>query len=228
MRSDTPNPVKIVDLSHGYGDSQILDHLNLQMEPGERLAIMGPSGTGKTTLLNCMAGLERIQRGQIHILGQPIHELGENERSELRRQSMGIIFQFFHLLPTLDVFENVEFPLHMQGIDKAERVARVQELLDKVQLSHRKQALPETLSGGEKQRAAIARALITNPGILFADEPTGNLDESTGQSILNLLKEITESENMSFVMVTHSREAAKICHSTCTLHNGMIHKSVTE
>lgn len=216
------NHIRVEGLSHAYGQTSILDTLNLTLKPGQRLAVMGPSGTGKSTLLNCLAGLESIQSGEVFAMGHPLHKLDEPARAEIRRQHFGIVFQFFHLLPTLTARENVELPLLMQGHRLAERREMADHMMNQVGLSHRLHAYPETLSGGERQRAAIARALITKPGILFADEPTGNLDAATGSAILDLLENLMDREGTTFVMVTHSNEAAAICHQRMSLNHGKL------
>ena len=219
------NQIEVSNLSHSYGATSILNQLDLSLGSGESMAIMGPSGTGKSTLLNCLAGLEKIQTGNVVVLGKKFEKLDEEERAELRRTEMGIIFQFFHLLPTLSTFENVELPLVIQGVKKKQREKKVGELIESVGLSHRSNALPETLSGGERQRAAIARALVHEPSIIFADEPTGNLDESTSGGILELLQDIIKDKNMTFVMVTHSQSAASICDRKFSLHNGRLEEN---
>ena len=219
------NQIEVSNLSHSYGATSILNQLDLSLGSGESMAIMGPSGTGKSTLLNCLAGLEKIQTGNVVVLGKKFEKLDEEERAELRRTEMGIIFQFFHLLPTLSTFENVELPLVIQGVKKKQREKKVGELIESVGLSHRSNALPETLSGGERQRAAIARALVHEPTIIFADEPTGNLDESTSGGILELLQDIIKDKNMTCVMVTHSQSAASICDRKFSLHNGRLEEN---
>lgn len=219
------NQIEVSNLSHSYGASDILDRLNLILKNGESMAIMGPSGAGKSTLLNCLAGLEKIQSGEVHLLGQKLESLNDEERAELRRTKMGIIFQFFHLLPTLTTYENVELPLIIQGLGRKEREEKVTDLIEKVGLFHRKDGLPETLSGGERQRAAIARSLVHEPNIIFADEPTGNLDETTSAGILELLHGIITDRKITYVMVTHSQSAASICNRRFTLQNGQLQET---
>lgn len=216
------NSVQVEDLGHRYGNNQILDSLSFSMAQGETMAVMGPSGAGKSTLLNCLGGLESIQSGAIHLLGQHLNSLNEDQRSSLRRSHIGVVFQFFHLLPTLTTFENVELPLLVQGVESREREDRTRELIKRVGLDHRMDAFPDTMSGGERQRAAIARALITRPSILLADEPTGNLDESTSNDVLELLSELIHTGNITYIMVTHSQKAASICQRISTLTNGKL------
>lgn len=220
--NQSPNHIVARGLCHAYGEAVVLEKLDLSMAPGDRLAIMGPSGSGKSTLLNCLAGLEPVQQGELSVLGNPMHEMNESARSALRRRSFGIVFQFFHLLPTLTALENVELPLMMQGSPADERKNSSRRMLESVGMMHRLNAYPETLSGGERQRVAIARALITRPPILYADEPTGNLDQSTSSAILKLLLEMTTENKTTFVMVTHSPEAAAICNRTLVLRNGQL------
>jgi predicted ABC-type transport system involved in lysophospholipase L1 biosynthesis ATPase subunit len=222
MASDGPVHIKAQGLSHAYGPTTILDGLDLTLSRGDRLAIMGPSGAGKSTLLNCLAGLDRVQQGSLEVLGNSLHRMNETERAELRRKSFGIVFQFFHLLPTLSAVENVELPLLMQGEKSSARRAKSRDILEKVGMNHRLDAFPETLSGGERQRVAIARALVTEPPVLFADEPTGNLDESTGDAVLGLLANLLSEKQTTFVMVTHSPRAAAICNRRMVLHHGQL------
>ena len=209
-------------LTKSYGDRPVLAGVSLQVRPGERLALTGPSGSGKTTLLNCMGGVDRPDTGSIELAGVRLDQLDSAGLARMRRERIGTIFQFFHLLPTLTVAENIELPLQLLGVKTAERAPRTQRLLERVGLGGRAQALPTQLSGGEQQRVAIARALIHQPALLLADEPTGNLDSANGQNILALLREMTDEARIALVLVTHSEEAAAICHRRLHLRDGRI------
>ena len=217
-----PTVLECFDLRKQYDQRVVLQGLSFHLHRGERLALTGPSGCGKTTLLNCLGGIDRPDSGQIQLLGRNLPTLSPEELALLRREQIGTIFQFFHLLPTLSVRENVEFPLQLLGIPPAQRHARSLPLLQRVRIEHRAEALPTSLSGGEMQRAAIARALIHQPALLLADEPTGNLDSHNGANILELLREMTEESQTALVLVTHSAEAAAICHRTLRLRDGAL------
>ena len=205
-----------------YGPRRVLDTVSFDVAPGERVALTGPSGSGKTTLLNCLGGVDRPDSGEIRLLGSRIDQLDPDALNLLRRERVGTIFQFFHLLPTLSAAENVELPLQLINVPAAERRARVDTLLARVGLSARAHALPSQLSGGEQQRVAIARALVHRPALLLADEPTGNLDTANGANILALLRELTDETRTALVLVTHSEEAAAICHRRVRLRDGRV------
>jgi ABC-type lipoprotein export system ATPase subunit len=183
---------------------------------------MGPSGSGKSTLLNCLSGIDLPDRGSISIAGLEVPSASPGELAEMRRSTVSTVFQFFHLLPTLTAFENIELSLQLNGMRAAERHKRVDELLCAVQLSSHANAFPETLSGGERQRVAIARALAHRPRLLLADEPTGSLDTKTGESILTLLRQLTEQFSIAMLLVTHSDETARICRRTIHMCDGKI------
>ncbi len=205
-----------------YGPRRVLDAVSFDVAPGERVALTGPSGSGKTTLLNCLGGVDRPDSGEIRLLGSRIDQLDPDALNLLRRERVGTIFQFFHLLPTLSAAENVELPLQLINTPAAERRSRVDTLLARVGLSARSHALPSQLSGGEQQRVAIARALVHRPALLLADEPTGNLDTANGANILALLRELTDETRTALVLVTHSEEAAAICHRRVRLRDGRV------
>ncbi|HEU5079058.1 MAG TPA: ABC transporter ATP-binding protein [Opitutaceae bacterium] len=209
-------------LSRAYAEQPVLIDVSLRVNEGERVALMGPSGSGKTTLLNCLGGVDRPDRGEVFLLGRRLNDLTGDALAELRRSRIGTIFQFFHLLPTLTIFENVELPLQLVGVSATERSARVTTLLERVGLLSRKQAFPGEMSGGEQQRVAVARALVHHPSLILADEPTGNLDTANGASVLQLLRELTDETHTALLLVTHSAEAAAICHRTVFLRDGRI------
>ncbi len=212
----------VSDVTKSYGPRRVLDAVSFAVAPGERVALTGPSGSGKTTLLNCLGGVDRPDSGEIRLLGRRIDDLSPDDLNLLRRGQVGTIFQFFHLLPTLTAAENIELPLQLVRVPAEERRARVTALLQRVGLSHRADALPSQLSGGEQQRVAIARALVHRPALLLADEPTGNLDSANGENILSLLRELTDETRTALVLVTHSEEAAAICHRRVRLRDGHV------
>ncbi|HEY6387983.1 MAG TPA: ABC transporter ATP-binding protein [Candidatus Acidoferrum sp.] len=186
-----------------------VDDVTLDVRAGEFVALLGSSGSGKSTLLNLMAGLDRPTGGAIFANGRNLSELNSLELARYRSRTVGMVFQSFNLLPRMTLEENVELPLRLAEVDRAERGRRVQEALERVRLEKRLTHRPSELSGGEQQRAALARALVNQPTLLFADEPTGNLDSATGESIMLLLKEIQQKLGMTIVMVTHERPLAE-------------------
>ena len=214
--------VRACGLRKCYEGREILHGIGLDIAAGERVALMGPSGSGKTTLLNCLGGVDRPDGGEIELCGQALHRLDREALAAVRRRWIGTVFQFFHLLPMLTAAENVEFPLQLLGVPLREREARVRELLERVGIAHRAHALPAQLSGGEMQRAAIARALVHRPRVLLADEPTGNLDSASGARVLRLLRELSDETQTALLLVTHSDEAAAICHRVLHLRDGAL------
>jgi len=199
-----------------------LDGIDLAVARGEMVSIVGPSGSGKSTLLNLIGGLDRPSAGTVLIDGQDLSGLGDDELTRVRRDKIGIIFQFFNLLPTLTCLENVSLPLHLRGWPRRKTAARARELLDLVQLGQRVEHRPDELSGGERQRGAIARALSVYPPMLLADEPTGNLDTATGVEILKLMRDLHERLGATILVVTHDRAVAESCARTITLRDGRI------
>jgi putative ABC transport system ATP-binding protein len=199
-----------------------LDEVSLTIERGEMVSIVGPSGSGKSTLLNLIGGLDRPSAGEIDIDGRRLSRLGDDERTLVRREKIGFIFQFFNLLPSLTALENVSLPLHLRGWSRRKSRQRSRELLDLVQLGARVDHLPEELSGGERQRVAIARALANNPPILLADEPTGNLDTHTGADILALIRDLHARLGTTVLLVTHDLTVARACSRTITLTDGRL------
>jgi len=186
-----------------------VDEITLEIRTGEFVALLGSSGSGKSTLLNLMAGLDRPTGGAIFANGRNLSELSSLELARYRSRTVGMVFQSFNLLPRMTLEENVELPLRLAEVDRAERAPRVKEALERVRLDKRTGHRPSEMSGGEQQRAALARALVNRPTLLFADEPTGNLDSATGETIMLLLKEIQQKLGMTIVMVTHERPLAE-------------------
>lgn len=197
--------LRIENLSKRYGDSAVFTNVSLQVQPGEFVAIVGESGVGKSTLLNCMAGLDTWDSGSVHIGGVDLGGLGDDQRALLRRKQVGFVFQAFHVLPHLDVAQNVALPLMLLG---QQDDARVQSLLAAVGLEGLGTRLPQQLSGGQLQRVAIARALVHRPALLLADEPTGNLDPTTAARVMDALLAQTRAQGAALVLVTHSQAAA--------------------
>ena len=193
----------------GETSVRAVNELSLSVANNEFLALLGSSGSGKSTLLNLIAGLDRPTSGSIFAHGQNIASLNSLELARYRRNTIGMIFQSFNLLPRMTLEENVELPLRLAELDRSERPARVREALERVRLTHRLGHRPTELSGGEQQRVAIARALVNRPKILLADEPTGNLDSATGEAILTLLRDLQSQLGMTIVMVTHERPLAE-------------------
>jgi putative ABC transport system ATP-binding protein len=199
-----------------------LEDINLSISAGELVSIVGPSGSGKSTLLNLIGGLDRPTSGEISIDGQRMSGFSDDELTRTRREKIGFIFQFFHLLPSLTCLENVGLPLHLAGWPRRRVVERARELLNLVQLHDRMNHLPEQLSGGQRQRVAIARALGASPRILLADEPTGNLDSRTGKEILGLLLELHRGLGSTVVIVTHDAGVAETCDRTIAMKDGAV------
>jgi len=206
---------------HGAREIRALRDITLVIKAGEFLSVMGASGSGKSTLLNLIGGLDRPTHGEVYIDNMPLHGISDDELTLLRRRRVGFIFQFFNLLPILTAAENVGLPLLLEGIPFSKVKPEAEVLLRKVGLSGRTEHRPEQLSGGEMQRVAIARALVTNPTVLLADEPTGNLDSHTSMDIFNLLKSL-HAEGQTIVMVTHDPKAASFGTRTIILKDGSI------
>ena len=202
-------------------ETTALNGINLEINEGEFLAIMGPSGCGKSTLLNLLGLLDNPTDGELWFLGQEVSQYTENSRTDLRNGNIGLVFQSFNLIDELTVFENVELPLLYAGVSVKERVERVNATLDRMQIAHRSEHFPQQLSGGQQQRVAIARAIVTNPHIVLADEPTGNLDSVNGNDVMNLLTELNR-KGTTVVMVTHSEENARMAGRLIRMIDGNI------
>lgn len=203
-----------------------LDRIDLSIAKGEMTSIVGPSGSGKSTLLNLIGGLDRPSEGDVELDGETLARLSDDELTRVRRDKIGFIFQFFNLLPTLSCIENVSLPLHLRGWPRKKAEERAKELLDLVRLGKRVEHLPDELSGGERQRVAIARALSIYPPILLADEPTGNLDSSTGTEILKLIHDLHDRLGATILIVTHDRTVAESCPRTIHIRDGKVFEDV--
>lgn len=217
--------IELIDVSRSYGGAtpvSALSGVNLRVVSGERVAVMGPSGSGKSTFLNLVCGLDQPTNGSILIDGVDIGVLDDDDRTRLRRERIGMIFQTFNLLPTLTALENVALPLRLNGIVRRLAEERAAVMLERVGLKGRLEHRPDQLSGGERQRMAIARALIFEPPLLLADEPTGNLDSHTGEEILDLLDQLHAELNMTILLVTHNEEAVRFCDRLIRLRDGKV------
>jgi putative ABC transport system ATP-binding protein len=207
-------------VSSPEGELTILQDITFQVARAQTLAIIGVSGAGKSTLLALMAGLDEPTAGHVWLKGVELTALDEDGRAALRNEQVGFVFQSFHLLPSLTALENVLLPLELSGRDGAREAAR--SALDQVGLEHRREHYPRQLSGGEKQRVAIARAFVTQPAILFADEPTGNLDARTGERVMELLFDLNHATGATLILVTHDQGMAARCHRTIELSSGRL------
>jgi putative ABC transport system ATP-binding protein len=222
-----PSPlVEIRDLSKSYrrGSQQVpvLEEITFNIGRGDFLALMGPSGSGKSTLLNLIAGLDRADSGTIRVGGVEITTLSEAELAAWRAAHVGFIFQFYNLIPVLTAFENVELPLLLTGLSKRDRREHVEMVLSVVNLSDRKEHYPSQLSGGQQQRVAIARAVVTDPTLLVADEPTGDLDKVSAAEVLQLMDRLNKEAGMTIIMVTHDPRAAQMAGSMKFLDKGVL------
>ena len=211
-----------IGLSKNFDDLVAVRNVSITLNAAEFVCLVGKSGCGKTTLLSLLSGLERPTTGKIIFDGADITQATEDELALFRRSNAGFIFQSFNLIPTLSAWENVALPLFPIKMPSAERHRRATDLLEKMGLGQRMDHLPATLSGGEKQRVAISRALINNPKILFADEPTGNLDSATGDAIMNILKRLRAEQGVAILMVTHDLELAKTADRTIRMQDGEV------
>lgn len=222
--------IQLDDISKIFRTSEIetvaLNHVNLEVKQGEFIAIMGPSGCGKSTLLNILGLLDNPTEGSYRLMGEEVALLKERQRTQVRKGKLGFVFQSFNLIDELSVYENVELPLTYLGMKTSERKQKVEDMLRRMNLSHRAKHFPQQLSGGQQQRVAIARAVITNPKLILADEPTGNLDSKSGAEVMRLLTELNQ-EGTTIVMVTHSQHDAAFAHRTVYLFDGSVVASIT-
>lgn len=221
--TDTPI-VQLKNLTKSYSEGKeshtILANINATFNTGEFILLLGQSGSGKSTLLNLVSGIDAPDSGDILVNGVAINRLGERQRTLFRREHIGFIFQFFNLIPTLTAFENVTLAMHLNGGVTPAREKEVKSLLERVGLSHRQDAFPDRLSGGEQQRIAILRAIAHNPTLLLADEPTGNLDEDTGRTIMQLLLELTRQANKTLIMATHNPDIIPLADKVYRIKHG--------
>jgi putative ABC transport system ATP-binding protein len=226
MDDATVPALAVEGLGKSYAEGRarrvVLEHVAFKVAPGECIALLGRSGSGKSTLLNLLAGIDRPDTGDVRIAGQSVVTMGEPALTLLRRRHIGFIYQFFNLIPTLTVAENLALPLELNGVPAARRRERIAALLGKVGLDGREGAFPDQLSGGEQQRVAIARAIIHDPALVLADEPTGNLDAQTGHRVLELLSHLFRDEGHTLILVTHSREVSAIADRVFAVDGGRL------
>lgn len=206
----------------GNVEVQALRGVDLTIEQGEMVAIMGPSGCGKTTLLNCLSGLDELDAGEVLIEGESLHKMGDRARTRYRARRMGFIFQTYNLLPVLSALENVELPLLVSGVAPKAARERAIAALEQVGLGERMHHKPAELSGGQRQRVTIARALANEPAIIWADEPTGNLDSKTAADILTIMQDLNRQHQQTFVIVTHDPEVGELCDRVIHMYDGQI------
>ena len=209
---------------YASGDStvQAVRGVDVSVKEGEMIAIMGPSGCGKTTLLNVLSGIDQPNSGEVLIAGQPMYSVSDDQRTQMRAENLGFIFQDFNLLPVLSAVENVELPLLLLGKSASEARNTALEALESVGLADRSEHRPTELSGGQQQRVAIARAIVHHPKVILCDEPTGNLDSTTSNTVMALLKEINEKLGTTFLLVTHDEEIASNCSRVLQMDDGLI------
>ena len=223
--------LKVENLKKSFFTEEVetiaLNGVSFEVKEGEFVAVMGPSGCGKSTLLNILGLLDNPTSGSYHLLGSEVGSLREKERTQFRKGNLGFVFQSFNLIDEMTVFENVELPLVYMGVKASERKKRVNEILDRMNISHRAGHFPQQLSGGQQQRVAIARAVVSNPKLVLADEPTGNLDSKNGQEVMALLQELNR-EGTTIIMVTHSQHDAQFASRTICLFDGQIVDSLAE
>ena len=223
--TESDSVVRLEKVTKAYGEGQLfyaLNGVNLEVRRGERVAIMGPSGSGKSTMLNLICGLDVPTSGRVSVEGTDLSQLSDDQRTRLRREKVGMVFQSFNLLPTLSAMENVSLPLRLRGLSRREAERRAHALLERVGLHRQTTHRPDEMSGGECQRVAIARALIFDPPLLLADEPTGNLDSASGAEVLRLLEELHRELNTTVLLVTHDVLTARSCERMLILRDGQV------
>ncbi len=206
----------------GKVETQALRGVSLAIESGEFTALVGPSGSGKTTLLQLIGCLDQPTSGRVYINGKDVSQLNRNQRADMRRGTIGFIFQFFALIPTLTAYENIELPMMLTGAGAAERRQRVTELLEAVELSDRAHHRPDQLSGGQQQRVAIARALSTKPSLILADEPTANLDTPNGKQVMDIMTRLNQETGVTFIFATHDPRVIQYARRVITLRDGLV------
>ncbi|ACH39222.1 ABC transporter, ATP-binding protein [Citrifermentans bemidjiense Bem] len=206
----------------GERERVVFRNASLAVETGEWLFLLGRSGSGKSTLLNLLSGIDLPDSGEVRVAGQPLNRQSERERTLFRRSSIGFVFQFYNLIPTLTVLENVLLPLELAGLLNPEHDKLARDLLEQVGLADRAASFPDRLSGGEQQRVAVARALVHRPKLVLADEPTGNLDAETGRQVLDLFQRLLRESGTTLVLVTHSAEVAALADRVLTIENGLL------
>jgi putative ABC transport system ATP-binding protein len=217
--------IKTLNLTKVYTTEEVettaLNNVNIEVSAGEFVAVMGPSGCGKSTLLNLLGLLDQPSSGEQYFNGQEVSRYSERQRATLRKANIGFVFQSFNLIDELTVFENVELPLLYLGLSAGERKKRVNEVMEQMEITHRRNHFPQQLSGGQQQRVAVARAVVVRPKLILADEPTGNLDSAHGDEVMNMLQDLNKA-NTTIVMVTHSVHYAGYCHRIVNLLDGHI------
>jgi putative ABC transport system ATP-binding protein len=233
MTLPTPKPdrsentfLNLDNISKAYHEAgrtrTVLKDMSISIAKGEYIAVLGKSGTGKTTLLNLISGIDRPDQGAIHLNGEILTDMNDRDRTLFRRRNIGFIFQFYNLIPTLTVWENVILPLELNGMTAPDDLERARTLLMNVDLLDRIKTFPDRLSGGEQQRVAIARSLVHNPQIVLADEPTGNLDEERGSQIMQMLNQLTRKAGKILILVTHNQESANFADRVYVLQDGKL------
>jgi putative ABC transport system ATP-binding protein len=222
--------IKTIDLQKVFRTEEVetwaLNNVNMEIREGEFVAIMGPSGCGKSTLLNIVGLLDNPTGGQYYLNGTEVSRYNESQRTKLRKGVIGFVFQSFNLIDELTVFENIELPLLYMGVPTSERKTKVEEAMERMQISHREKHFPQQLSGGQQQRVAIARAVVANPKLILADEPTGNLDSRNGEEVMNLLTELN-NDGTTIVMVTHSQHDAGYANRVIHMFDGKLVSEAT-
>ena len=207
------------------GPVEALKNVQVEVRRGEMVAVMGPSGSGKTTFLNCFSGLDDITRGEVRVEGVNIHQMDDNAKSRYRARRMGFVFQSYNLLPVLSAVENVELPLLVAGVPPAQARERALHWLQQLGLGDRARYRPNALSGGQQQRVTLARALVSEPALIWADEPTGNLDAETSHEVMELLHQLNRDHRQTLIVVTHDRDVAMMCDRTLTIRDGVLTSS---